>query len=253
MKNCYAMIRKDRINKKGESPILVRIVVDNHSTYISTGLKIKPDQWNEKKQLPKNTFPNSTAAKHLIENYINKVKGIFYDLDRTNKRKSSKDIKDMVINNNSDSLILFIKSWIDGRKTRKEITHSTHLKYSGIVDKLEKTFGNKVKISDFDVEFLKEYDHALRTKFKNSTNTIASNFSFLRTVSNTLIQDDKMELNNYPFKKWKLKFEEVKRKYLTPEQIKSIEQTILLKGSKIELSKKYFCSAIKRGLGLVML
>lgn len=241
------MIRKDKLNKKGEGSIYVRIISDRKSSYIPTGIKSDPKFWNDKKQLLKSSFPNSAAANKLIDNIVSKVKVVFYDLDSKDKRMTAKDIKALALNNNKELLVPYMETWITERKNRNEITYSTFKRYSAVIDKVKNVFGEDVEINEFDSKFLKKYDSALRITYENSTNTIAANFSFLRAVANNLIQEDKMKLNDYPFRTWKLKFAEVKRKYLTLDQLKEIENIILPKGSKQELSKKIFLLCKEEG------
>lgn len=247
MNSVNVMLRKDKLNKKGECPIYVRIISNRQSSYIPTGIKSNPQYWNDKKGKLKSSFPNSTAANNLIDSIVNKVKAVFYNLETTNRRLSAKEIKTLALNNNKELLIPFMESWILERLNRNEISYSTYKRYLAVIDKIRKTFGENLEINQFDVGLLKKFDNALRTVFKNSTNTIAANFSFLRAVANNLIEEDKMKLNDYPFRKWKLKFEEVKRKYLTPDQIKEIENIILPNNSKQDLSRKIFLLCNQEG------
>ena len=62
MRSVNAMIRKDKINKKGLCPVYIRIISRRKSAYIPTGIKTEPKQWNESKQRLKSSFSNSTAA-----------------------------------------------------------------------------------------------------------------------------------------------------------------------------------------------
>ena len=248
MNTCYAMLREDKINKKGLAPVYIRIVVNRQSAYIATGVKVEPSKWNINKQRLRSSYTNSAAANNLIDSTISKVQEQIYEYDKQGKRYTAKQIKEIVLNENKDCVIDYATTWVQSRKDRKDIGQSTYLKYNGVIDKMRKTAGGSLRIDSLDYEFLVRHDKELRDTHNNKQNTIASNFSFIRALCNELIRDDKMKLNDYPFKKFKLKYEDSKRKYLTIEQIDSIEQMILPKDSKIKMSRDIFLFCNQTGL-----
>ncbi|MBK9567734.1 MAG: hypothetical protein IPO37_21975 [Saprospiraceae bacterium] len=42
------LLKLNKVNKDGESPLYIRITKDRQSKFISLGITLHPDQWDEK-------------------------------------------------------------------------------------------------------------------------------------------------------------------------------------------------------------
>lgn len=109
-------------------------------------------------------------------------------------------------------------------------------------------------------ELLHDFEHFVRSekcdvKFKNqpsrklNQNTIYKYFKNIRTYVNLAINKDLIHINQYPFKKFKVKKIESERQYLTPPEVESIENCILKNDlKKYELAKDLFLFSVYTGL-----
>ena len=64
--------------------------------------------------------------------------------------------------------------------------------------------------------------------------------SCLRAICNSLIDDGKMKLADYPFRQIKLSYQDSNRGFLTTEQIQKFEKVKLKEGSTIKKSQDIF-------------
>lgn len=73
------------------------------------------------------------------------------------------------------------------------------MKYKGVVKNLSDYCSGVLKVEQFDIDFIKGYEIHLRDNLNNHTNTISSNLSCLRALSNSLIEDGVIKVDKYPF------------------------------------------------------
>jgi len=243
------LLRIDRMNKAGECPLNIRIIKSRKSAYLRTGIKLKPEQWDHDKQRVKKNYSSHASANALLRTILSEIQDIAYQYDREKVNYTVHMVKDALSDDQSkECLIAFAENWLKDRYERKEITLSTLRRYEAIVEKLKEHTGGSIKIRDLNAGFLSKFELFLRKVRGNKRNTIASNLSFLRAVSQALIQADLMKLNDYPFRKWKIKKEETERKYISLDQIKQIENMTFRPQSKIQMCRDIFIFCNQTGL-----
>ena len=53
-------------NQSGEAPVYLRIIKDRRKTDMSLGYRVRPEDWDEKKQRVKRSHPNSIRLNNLL-------------------------------------------------------------------------------------------------------------------------------------------------------------------------------------------
>lgn len=121
-------------------------------------------------------------------------------------------------------------------------------------------FRGNIDFESINFEFLHDFERFLRSdkcdiKYKNqpikklSQNTIFKYFKNIKTYVNLAINKDLMNINQYPFRKFKVKKIESEKQYLTPLEIEKIENCILNKElKKYQLAKDLFLFSVYTGL-----
>ena len=243
------LLRKDRANKAGHCPLYIRITKSRKSAYITTGLKLTPDQWDHNRQRIKRNHPNQIQANALIKSILSDIeeKALIYV---KNKVAFNVDmVKNAVLEGDTNvDVILFASKWINDRYERKEIEIGTLKRYEAIIEKVKEFAKDSLTLEEFNREFILDFESFLQKVKGNERNTIAANLSFLRAVSNALIQKDLLKYDNSPFKKYKITKTETKRKYITVEEIELIENVELPNGSALERSRDIFLFCNQSGL-----
>lgn len=84
---------KNRTNKHGECPIYCRITIDGRRSEISTGINIKPGEFDTKKQCVKGNSPSSTQHNNTLNRLRTKINNTFYREIYNGNHPSADDVK----------------------------------------------------------------------------------------------------------------------------------------------------------------
>ncbi|AEA42450.1 site-specific integrase [Fluviicola taffensis] len=248
MSSVSIILRKDKVNKKGEYPIHFRIIKYRKVNYISSGFSTLESNWDEKNKRIKARGSDSKETASRINAQISKrfseIQQEVISLETSNRNVSIKTIKDKVIGKKSMDFFEFANSVTESYLTDSKI--GTYSKTKGIIEKLKK-YDSSLSFIDITPKFLTAYEAYLRTKLNNSTNTIHTNLKFIRTVFNKAFQQDIIELSSSPFLKFKMKTEKVQRDYLTEDELKIFAEVDTQGNLKLELHQDMFVFAAYSG------
>lgn len=98
-----------------------------------------------------------------------------------------------------------------------------------------KRFKREILFEELTFELLTDFEKHLFSLGLH-TNTVNKYFRHIRKFVNLAINKDLLELNRYPFRKFKTRTEETTREYLTPEDLTAIE-TVAISEDKKHLEK----------------
>lgn len=233
------VLRRDKINKRAECPIYIRITKNRKIQYIATGHKLDEKYWDDEKRKVKNSYPNSVR----LNNFLNSLKVKYQNevlkeetLDTTISTKLLK--KRITGNNDTDFFVVareVIKSYEANNKTR------TYNKSRSIIQKLKVFLGSdKLPIEEITTTFLSKYEFYLKSTLKNKINTVNKDLRFIRRVFNEAYRRDLVTMDKNPFLKYKLITEKTTKVYLTETEIESLWDLDLLKGSRHDLHRDMF-------------
>ena len=215
------------LDKRGggdEFPIKLRITHGRGKTaYISTGIKIKEDQWdgkniiNHKKQDTLNAYLNGKIGNAekihtklfvagLLDNYsVSELKKIIENNGEVPIEEKSKG-----------NFMLTFQDCMERKekantKLSYESTMTSLRKYDTLID--QKTF------EEIDIKFLEAYDSWLNKQGvkQNSRNVYYRN---IRTVFNRAIDDE--ITTAYPFRKFKIRKQATKKRSLTIDELRTL-------------------------------
>src|SRR6266540_2861219 len=106
------MLKENKVNEKGEMPVYIRIIKGRKAKFISLGLKVKPELWNQEKLRVKSQYPNSGRVNALIAKKVAEAESAAVDIETKNKSVSSRRIKEAIMGKTSQSLIKFIEVYL---------------------------------------------------------------------------------------------------------------------------------------------
>ncbi len=169
------LCRKGRVNDKGLSPIILRLVYRMERRDIYTGLYCKKDFWDSELTRVKNSYPQAAAINRNLElikrqalNQFDQLKFSTepFTIDELVNKLKGKEEKPTL-------LIEYLKARNEEFKLRSgvDITNATYEKYERtlryVVDFLEEEFKvKKFPLVKIDGKFLEKYFHYLRTAKK---------------------------------------------------------------------------------------
>ena len=231
-------LREDKKNLKGLAPIHIRITKNRKSTYISTGLYIKPSDWNSTNQRVKSTYKNSSRVNALLSSKMTELHGELLEVEKGQKASTGRALKHAIFGKPPIDFFHYANK-INGR-VKIEGKISTYDKNKSIINKLSKYKNNQpLMMTDITPAFLEDYESHLRS-LGNRTNTIHKDMRYIRKIFNDAYREELIEHKDIPFRIYKLKTEKTTRSYLTDEEVQKIEDLPLETGSKIDMHRDMF-------------
>ena len=220
------LFRKDKINKKGEIPIYLRIIKFRTSKQIALGISIPEKYWDSENRRVKKGMENSQRINNFIAHKVAEAEGIALELESKSKTILPKNIKAAIIGEAPTSFFKYANDYLDLMETK--IQPSTVDKMRGVISKIKKfTNENDLMISDIDLQWLKKYETYMRSELGNISNTIFSNYKILRRIFNEAIKDEIISYEKNPFTKFKFKWDAPKKEFLTEDELAKMEALVI--------------------------
>lgn len=246
MASVTVVLRKDKLNKKGEAPIHFRIIKNRRISYITSSIMIPIENWDEKKLRIKGKHPHSGRLNSFLSNKFNEIQDKVLALETYSKPQTSRQIKNQVFGNKPIDFFEYANDALNKYKSAGKI--GTFDNFSSTNNKLKEYMnGTSLSFNDIDCKFLSDFESYLRDKKSNSTNTIHKDLKFIRNIFNQAIREDKIEMAISPFPKYRLKTAKTHRAYLTEDELRLIETYNCTKGTKMEIHRDMFIFASYAG------
>jgi integrase len=245
--------RKKQLNKQGKALIQIECYLNGRNKYFSTQIYVEPTYWNSKTKNIKTDYPNAIKLNKQISETLRDLEN--FELDKINSGKpfSLNMLDDFFTNETVSSFSEFMENEIK-KLAPSSGTYKNHLSTLKRLKEYRKT----VYFEDINFEFLHDFEQNLRTKtivFKNlpakklSQNTIYKYFKHLKTYVNLAINLELMDVQKYPFRKFKIRQAESKKIFLTPSEIEQFENVELVgENKKYEIVRDLYMFSVYTGL-----
>jgi len=220
------LCRKQRLNKKGQSPIVLRIIYRQERRDLFTGLYCKSEDWDPDASMVK---MSSKTAETINRNLDRITQRAVHVLDQLKFSRTPFTIDELVSGLKGDEerpmlLVEYLQNRSKelGKKTGVDFGPPTYEKYERctrfVIEFMEKEF--KVKnyaLVRIDSKFLEQYFQYLRTTRNIANNTAVKYMAFFKTllmpaVKSRLIRDN-------PFTDTKFRIKTIPKGFLTDEEI----------------------------------
>lgn len=212
------VLRKDKVNLKGDMPIYFRITKNRRSTNIFSGYRIKEKHWDKERRKVKLSHPNSVKINSLLAKKEAAFMDNLMDVESVDLTASLRIIKDKLNGVNHTDFYQVADVIAQGYKLRGQI--GSYDKARSIVKKLRDYTGKtKLLLTDMDVVFIKQYEKYLVETKKNSPNTIHKDLKFIRQIFLTAIREGAIEQKHNPFGRIRLTMVKTSREYLLQNEI----------------------------------
>ena len=204
-------------------PLKLCITKQGKATYLPMGIRLLPEQW-DKTKLKVIDHPNKRHLNSFLENKKTEVDNTIRSLEMQGQLKGLtviqvKNAVIEVIDPKVDESRLFIARFTAYMNSRK--AERTRSIYKATIDHMLK-YDGKVKVygfEDISREWMRGFDKYL-SKTSPSVNARNIHFRNIRAVFNAAIDDE--ITTYYPFRKFKLKDEETRKRNLSREQMKML-------------------------------
>ena len=210
--------RKKQLNKQGTALVQVEASLNQRKVYFKTNIYLRPENWNKNTAQVCN-HSQATELNAMLFEFIIHLQGIELGFWKRGIQPTLALLRDSMKKKAPTTITFpaFARSSIetsDKRPNTKENLLST-------VNQLE-LFRPGVDFADLTYTFVKDFDAWLREQGKG-INTVAKHLRQLRTLINEAISDGYIPADAYPFRKFKIKQEKGRHEFLTPDELRKLE------------------------------
>lgn len=210
--------RKKQLNKQGTALVQVEASFNQRKVYFKTNLYLKPEHWDYSRSQVYN-HPQSNDLNTMLFEFILYLQAIELSLWKRGVPATLSLLKDAMKEDKPVNITfpVFAKDYIQN-SDRKESTKENLLTTITVLQE----FRPGLDFKDITYTFLKEFEVYLRER-GNGVNTIAKHMRQLRTLVNEAINQGFIHADSYPFRKYRIKQEKGKHEFLTPDELKKLE------------------------------
>lgn len=210
--------RKKHLNMQGTALVQVEASLNQRKIYFKTNLYIKPEHW-DKRTSQVIGHPQANDLNSMLFEFVLHLQGIELALWKRGVPATLSLLKDAMKKNRPINITfpIFAKEYVqhsDRRESTKENLFTT-------ITVLQE-FRPGLDFKDITYTFLKDFEVYLREK-GNGINTVAKHLRQLRTLVNEAINQGYIHADAYPFRKFKIKQEKGSHEFLTPDELKKLE------------------------------
>ena len=246
MDSIKLILRTHQADQTGHSPLYIRVIKDRKTKFITAGVKLKENEWDEAKQKVKKNHSNSARMNASLSQKIADAEGQLADLERKVKSVSINKIKEAIKGKEVPNF--FDYAYKKCEKLKGNLAVSSHRAYYGCIKKFEDYLGTRdVYFDDITVSVLMDYISDLSNVQKNSNTTQRQKIIILAIMFKEAIKEDIIPPHMYPFSKIKLTRNSSSRSFLSKEQIQSLLNLNFAPGSISEIARDMFVFSIYAG------
>ena len=228
--------RKKQLNKQGTALVQVEALLNQRKVYFRTNLYLKPEHWNSRNAQVDN-HPQAHDLNSMLFEFVLHLQAIELSLWKRGIPVTLSLLKDAIKKDKPVNVTfpVFARTYIqesDRKRSTKENLMTT-------VTVLQE-FRPGLDFKDITYTFLKDFEVHLKEK-GNSVNTVAKHMRQLRTLVNEAINQGYIPSDAYPFRKYKIKQAKGRKEFLTPDELKRLENLDVDKKLRHVLDAFLFC------------
>lgn len=210
--------RKKHLNKQGTALVQVEASLNQRKIYFKTNIYIKPEHW-DKRTSQVIGHPQANDLNSMLFEFVLHLQGIELALWKRGVPATLSLLKDAMKKNRPINITfpIFAKEYVQ-HSDRRQSTKDNLITTINVLQE----FRPGVDFKDITYTFLKDFEVYLREK-GNGVNTVAKHLRQLRTLVNEAINQGYIHADAYPFRKFKIKQEKGRHEFLTPDELRKLE------------------------------
>lgn len=222
-KICYRPVynRKNRLNAQGAALLQVEAYLEKKKVYLSSHIYLKPEQWDEKRKVIKR-HPNAESLNYMLREFMIGLEQKEIECWKSGKEITLEIFKEKNTMKEAKNFIDFVKKDIESTP-HKASTKQNRLTTCCLLEK----FNKKAEFKDITPQFVFDFESFL---YKNGlqTNTVAKHMKHFKGFVNSAIDKMHMHVNDYPFRRYRIKKTDSRHSFLLPEELEKLERLELL-------------------------
>lgn len=220
-------LKRTKTLNNGELTIFMRITVNGERAEVSTHQSIEPSLWNQERGIVKGVSNSSKQVNDYLEHLKLKVYRYKKELEGNDQEVTARTLGDLLQGKSSrrKGLVeLFLEHNNRCRElVGKDIAPATITRYETTLMHVKSFIQTKYRQQDMPLqsvnhEFLKNFEHYLKTVRNCGHNTTVKYIHNLRKIIRIALANDWLKLD--PFRSITYRLKEVNRAYLTDPELK---------------------------------
>jgi integrase len=222
-------VKRTKLLKNGEAPIFMRITVDALRAEMSIQRSINLSEWDEKKCRAKPTNAKNRDLNHYLDSIRYRLYKIQKELEDENKTVTAELLKNRYMGIN-EANVSFVKLYTEHNQKMKESigkgneasTLKRHeISMNHVIKFLQYKYSrNDILLKEITPEFIREYEHYMRTVkncAKNTTN------KYIRNMGKILNEaEQKGIIKKSPLSGLKFHNQEIEKVFLTDTELDAV-------------------------------
>lgn len=243
-------IKKSKLLKNGEAPICLRITINGQRAEVQIKRSIEVSQWNSNKECAIGKERKHQELNHYLETVRTKVLRIHRELEQDGKPITAEILKRHFYGENDTPKMLLEVFREHNKKYRelldKDVVLGTVLRYERTVRYLEEFMKEKYRFSDIPLkdinhEFVKEFEHFIKTEKDCAQNATVKYLKNLKKIIRNALVNKWMD--DDPFVEIRFHQTAGNREFLTEEELnKLIEKEFTIPRMEVVRDIFVFCS-----------
>jgi site-specific recombinase XerD len=224
-------VRRNYVNRKGETGIMVRITLDGEITQFSSKLKVNPDNWDTKSGKVIGNTMEARQLNTILENIKASIIRHYREIEWQDTHVTAEKIRNafLGVTVKAQMLLVVFKNHNDDLSKRigKDITEAGVEKYQRTRQRLADFMNYQYKIKDIALKeinynFVSYFETYLRSVHNCGVNTTAKYLQQLKHII-TLAKNNGW-IHADPFINFRIRFEKADRGYLLQEELEKMMQ-----------------------------
>ena len=233
------VLRKSKKRDDGRAPVWIRITANRKSRFVSTGVQIAPEYWNDTKKAVRKTHELASA-------YNAKIRRVRLQAEEAALESESAEAVKTQITSSGGSFTAYFESYIS--RLRKRDQYWQRKKFSTTLNKLQATLGEEISWSDLTPASLRKLERHCLDERGNNPNTTRKELSRVRRVVNQAVKEQLLDAGNDPFQVYELpKGVQTERRRLSMEDMQALQDLDLTPGSDLLRDRDAFMFAFYGG------
>ncbi len=209
--------RKKRLNGEGKALVQVEAYLERRKIYFSTHIYLRPEEWDNRQKRIRH-HPQQEALNQMLSEYISELERLELSLWKKGHPITLSLIKAQRSTTTGESFLTFVRKEVEGASL-KPSTKRNQLTTVALLEEFRST----IDFKDLDYNFIADFERHLYESGYH-TNTVAKHMKHLKTFVNAAINKGHIDLNDYAFRRYRIKVKEGKHTFLLPEELERLER-----------------------------
>ncbi len=233
--------RANRLSSTGTGLVQLRATFDGQSRFFSTGIHIRPEQWDPRNRRVKD-HPLASEFNRLFYGYLDRLQEQEIEI---RKKLGFCPLDRLTLDDGAPTLSFL--EFCQQELHRPDIGKVTFRCQKSCLAILE-SFRREIAFADLDLPFLRAFDRFLYARGLR-VNSVDKHHRVLRRYINLAIKEGHIQPDKNPYRLFEMRTEEPDRVFLTREELRRLEE-IRLEPGQIALrnARRLFLLACYTGL-----